>query len=66
MPIVTFTAQFVSYIKDHEVELTEEEYADLKSGKKKYYDFMDSGDSDSGEWTEGFYICWDDDEPELR
>lgn len=66
MPQVIFNAQFVSYFRDQEITLTDEEYADLKSGKKKYYDFMDSDDSDEGEWTEGTYICWDDDEPELR
>lgn len=60
MPIVTFTAQFVSYIKDHEVELTEEEWKDLQSGKKKYWDFIDESDSVEGEWTEGYYNCWDE------
>jgi hypothetical protein len=63
MPKVIFNAQFVSYIRDHEVDLTDEEYADLKSGKKKYWDFIDDSDSVEGEWTEGWYDCWETDEP---
>lgn len=52
MPTITFNATFVSR-QEIDIELTEQEWADLQSGKKKYYDFLDSGDYDSGEWTEG-------------
>jgi len=53
MPTVSFSATFTSR-QEIELELTDQEWADLQSGKKKYYDFLDSGDFDSGEWVEGF------------
>jgi hypothetical protein len=53
MPTVSFNATFVSR-QEVELDLTDQEWADLQSGKKKYHDFLDSSDFDSGEWTEGF------------
>ena len=61
MPKITFNAQFVCHLRDVEVELTDQEYADLQSGKKQYYDFLDNSDYDTGEWTEGSYIDLNDD-----
>lgn len=53
MPTVSFSATFTSR-QDVELELTDQEWADLQSGKKKYHDFLDADDYDSGEWSEGF------------
>lgn len=52
MPTVSFTATFTSQ-QEREIQLTDKEWEDLQSGKKKYHDFLDSSDFDSGEWIEG-------------
>jgi hypothetical protein len=58
MPTVSFNATFSNY-REVELHLTDQEWADLQSGKKKYWDFLDAGDYDSGEWADGFVVNTD-------
>ena len=53
MPTISFNASFTGR-QEVQLQLTDQEWSDLQSGKKKYYDFLDSSAFDAGEWVEGF------------
>jgi len=55
MPTISITATFISR-QEQVLTISDQEWADLQSGKKKYYNFLDSSEFDSGEWTEGFVV----------